>query len=122
MIGSTKGPTCQPGWKPFSKIVVYTAMTDAEFLSYLANEAGYPMVYPVSGRRWVAIRPTLFEYCAIIRGNLGEPLGHRDEWLYPDEFEAELALHRWKLKGFEGEPEGFMRHQTASGAARPGSV
>jgi hypothetical protein len=85
-------------------------------------QSSYPVTHEVCGGRWVAIRPTLFQHCALIRGSMRDPVGHRDEWLYPDEFEAELALHKWELKGFEGEPEGYVRHKSATAMEVAGSA
>jgi hypothetical protein len=93
-------------------------MTEAEYLDWLRESCGYLNISATGDGNWVAIREMLFSTADIIRGEIGDMIGHSEEWRYADTWGAVVALTLWKEIGFESEPEAWIRH-VPSGRRRP---
>lgn len=69
----------------------------------------------------VSVLPLTFGRAQICTNKLGDRSGYLETWSYPDPVSAIVALMRWRLEGFAGEPTLWHRH-TPSNRRRPFGV
>src|SRR5262249_6808803 len=93
--------------------------TDAEstkFIEYLYSN-GYFAVIPKGYTEFACLAP--FAYTtAIITGQWGDRAGYSDRWYFDSPKKALVALMKWAIDDFNGEPQGWHRHPD-SGRRRP---
>jgi len=95
---------------------------ERDFIEWAKDPQGGGYVAPVimgehRPGEWAACYGFIYT-CAIVTGRVNDRTGYDQRWCYSTPNDALVALVRWAVNSFEGEPEGWHRHP-ASGRRRP---
>ena len=93
-----------------------TKFMERKFREFL-EENDYKHIRQINDQYWGAIYQFLYGWSIII-GKIGDTTGYEDRWDLTSYHGALLSLEQWEARGFDGEPDGWIRH-LRTGRRRP---